>query len=165
MEDTDELLDATTALVPPLLTGLDVLSHAGRHMHPPNIPHLAAQIEPYRGPVKEGIAAFEAVQWPEHLQGFAAHVDKAASLIMRAFDEFLSAQNQSNPTMAAYRAMGYSTKATEAVYPLAAMLPPVSRFFLNPQQREDETARGRHIRVDENQRNRVGIIDAGHLQL
>jgi len=39
--------------------------------------------------------------------------------------------------MAAYRAMGQSTRATEALYPLTSMLPPVSRFFLLPTQRDD----------------------------
>ena len=29
------------------------------------------------------------------------------------------------------------TKAIEALYPVAAMLPPVSRFYLEPQSRDD----------------------------
>ena len=48
-----------------------------------------------------------------------------------------SAQNQSN-LLAAYRAMGFNTKAAEALYPMSLMLPPVSRFFLDPRQRDDQ---------------------------
>lgn len=161
MDATDELLDATTALIPPLLTGIDILGHAGRHMHPPNIPDLAQQIASYRAPVKEGLETFKAVDWPEHLQGFAAHSIKGAELVMRSFNDFLSAPNQSNPTMAAYRAMGYNTKATEAIYPLAAMLPPVSRFFLNAEQRDDIDLLERIAQADGNAAH-VGVMHAAN---
>jgi len=161
MNDTDVLLDATTALVPPLLTGIDVLGHAGRHMHPPNIPQLIGEIEPYRAPLAEGLEAFNAVQWPEHLQGFAATARKGAELLLQSFNEFLSSQNQSNPTMGAYRAMGYNTKATEAIYPMSAMLPPVSRFFLHPEQREDEALLARIAQADAN-RDNVGVMHAAN---
>lgn len=161
MEDIDPLLEATTALIPPLLTAIDVLQHAARHMHPPNIPQLVQELEPYRGPLKEGIATFEGVDWPEHLQGFVAHVSRSASLAMQSFDDFLSAQNQSNATMAAYRAMGYNTKATEAIYPVGMMLPPVSRFFLNPQQREDEGLLSKIAGADA-EREHVGVMHANN---
>ncbi|MEM7076996.1 MAG: dienelactone hydrolase family protein [Pseudomonadota bacterium] len=161
MADTDELLEATTALIPPLLTGIDVLAHAGRHMHPPNIPQLIGELTPYREPVKEGLDTFRAVEWPEHLQGFAAHANKAGDLIMQSFNEFLSAQNQSNPTMGAYRAMGYNTKATEAIYPVSMMLPPVSRFFLNPDQRDDDALLARIAAADAT-REHVGVMHAAN---
>ena len=158
-ENTDPLLDATTALIPPLLTAIDVMAHAGRHMHPPNIPNLAAQVEPYRGPLITGLAQFRDTQWPDHLSGFVAATEKSASLCVKSLDEFLSAPNQSNATMAAYRAMGYNTKATEAIYPVAHMLPPVSRFFLLPEQREDEALLSRIEQAD-GQREHVGVMHA-----
>ncbi len=159
MDNNDVLLEATTALIPPLLTGIDVLAHAGRHMHPPNIPQLIEELTPYRAPLKEGIQVFEATDWPEHLQGFADQVSKSAALAMQSFNDFLSASNQSNPTMAAYRAMGYNTKATEAIYPVANMLPPVSRYFLNPQQRQDQALLDRLTSAD-HQREHVGVMHA-----
>ncbi len=161
MNDTDPLLEATTALIPPLLTAIDVLGHAGRHMHPPNIPGLIEELTPFREPLKDGIEAFGEVEWPEHLGGFKIHAEKSASLAMQAFNEFLSAQNQSNPTMGAYRAMGYNTKATEAIYPIAAMLPPVNRFFLNPEQRDDEALINRIAQADAS-REHVGVMHASN---
>lgn len=161
MDDTDELLDATTALIPPLLTAIDVLSHAGRHLHPPNIPQLLQEVEPYRAPLQEGLGAFKAVDWPAHLQGFVSTSIKSAELAIQSFNEFLSAQNQSNPTMAAYRAMGYNTKATEAIYPVSNMLPPVSRFFLLPEQRDDEELLARVAAADPAQEN-VGVMHAAN---
>ena len=161
MDDTDAMLEATTSLIPPLLAAIDVLTHAGRHMHPPNIAALAQEIEPFRTPVKEGLASFSEVDWPDHLKGFVAHTTKSAELVMRSFDDFLSAQNQSNPTMAAYRAMGYNNKATEALYPVSSMLPPVSRFFLHPEQRDDETLLQRLAAADANREN-VGVMHAAN---
>ena len=161
MEDTDPLLEATTALIPPLLTAIDVLSHAGRHMHPPNIPGLIEELTPYREPLQAGMAVFDGVEWPQHLQGFAAHSSKSASLAMQSFNDFLSAQNQSNPTMAAYRAMGYNTKATEAIYPVSQMLPPVSRYFLNPEQRDDEALLAR-VAAGDGSREHVGVMHAAN---
>ena len=160
-ETTDTLLEATTALIPPLLTGIEILGHAGRHMHPPNIPGLIEEIEPYRAPLQEGLDAFNAVAWPEHLGGFVAHAREAAELAMRSFNEFLSAQNQSNPTMGAYRAMGFNTKATEAIYPVAQMLPPVSRFFLHPEQRDDDDLAQRIANADHT-REHVGVMHAAN---
>lgn len=161
MADTDALLEATTALIPPLLTGIDILGHAGRHMHPPNIPQLIEELTPHRAPVKDGLEAFNAVEWPEHLQGFAAHATKAGELVLQSFNEFLAAQNQSNPAMGAYRAMGYNTKATEAIYPVSLMLPPVSRFFLNPEQRDDEALMARITEADAG-RDHVGVLHANN---
>ena len=42
--DTDVLLDATTALIPPLLSAIEVLGYAGRHMHPTTLPDLLEQL-------------------------------------------------------------------------------------------------------------------------
>lgn len=160
-QDTDTLLEATTAAIPPLLTGIDVLQRAGRHLHPPDVHALVGEVEPYRAPLVSGIEQFNAVDWPEHLQGFATHVRQASDYLMQAFNEFLSAPNQSNPAMGGYRAMGYNTKATEAIYPVSLMLPPVSRFFLNPEQREDEALLKRLAEADAS-REHVGVMHAAN---
>jgi len=157
MDETDILLEATTALVPPLLAGIELMNNAGRHMHPPNIPALIEEIEPHRAPLMDGLEIFTAASWPEHLGGFSAQTRTSAELLLRSMNEFLGAQNQSNPTMAAYRAMGFNTKATEAIYPLSTMLPPVSRFFLIPEQRDNEALVARLAAADANKEN-VGVM-------
>ena len=161
MDDTDILLDATTALIPPLLTGIDLMSYVGRHMHPPNIPALCQEVEPHRAPLVDGLEAFKNAPWPEHLGGFAAQAISSGELLLRSFNEFLSAQNQSNATMAAYRAVGFNTKATESIYPLATVLPPVSRFFLHPEQREDEVLMARIAGADAG-REHVGVMHSAN---
>ena len=161
MEDDDPLLEATTALIPPLLTAIDVLTYAGRHMHPPNLPQLVEELTPYREPLKVGLEQFNSTDWPSHLGGFVAAASKAGSLALQSFNEFLSSPNQSNAAMAAYRAMGYNTKATEDVYPLAQMLPPVSRFFVNPQQRDDAALIEKLLQADYAKES-VGVMHANN---
>lgn len=36
-DENDALLEAITAAVPPILTGLETLNFVGRHFHPPNL--------------------------------------------------------------------------------------------------------------------------------
>ena len=45
MSDTDELLEATTALILPLLHALDALNQAGRLMHPPAVQEVVEVAE------------------------------------------------------------------------------------------------------------------------
>ena len=158
-DDQDQLLDGITALVPPLLTAIEMLQPAGRHFHPPHLPELASQLEAYYQPLQDGWAVFQAVEWPDNLKGMAQGTEKSASLAVRSLQEFLSAQNQSNPTMAAYRALGYATKATEALYPLAQIFPPVSRFFLDPPYRNDEALIQKVLHADAS-RPDVGVMHA-----
>ena len=51
---------------------------------------------------------------------------------LRAFDGLRSAPEQPDGIRAAYRALRLAPRAQEALYPLAANLPPVSQFFLDP---------------------------------
>lgn len=137
MAGTDDMLDATTALVPRLLTSLDALSYASRHMHPPNIGAVVAAIERYQQPVADGLQAFSTVSWPADLTDFTEHAKSSAVLALKAFDGFKQAAGEMDPAMSAYRAMGLATKAVEAAYPLSYMLPPVSRYFVEPSHREN----------------------------
>lgn len=137
MAETDDLLDATTALVPPLLTALDALRAAGRHMHPPVLAELVDAIRPQHGGLAEGFEVFQNTSWPEHLQTFVDCVSRSAKYGLRAFAQFEQALDAPQPAFVAYRAMGLTTKAIEALYPVAAMLPPVSRFYLEPQSRDN----------------------------
>ena len=137
MADNDDLLDATTALVPPLLGALDALRAAGRHMNPPSLPELVAAIRPQQQTLAQGLEVFQSIDWPEHLQSFVDAVTRSAVQGLRAFESFEQALAAPQPAFVAYRAMGLTTKAIEALYPVAAMLPPVSRFYLEPEQRDN----------------------------
>ena len=161
MPETDELLDATTALIPPLLTAVDALRAAGRHMHPPMLPELVEAIRPQHGGLVEGFELFKTVTWPEHLETFVDCVTRSVGYALRAFAQFEQALEAPQPAFVAYRAMGLTTKAIEALYPVAAMLPPVSRFYLEPQSRDDAELLERLAAVTAD-KDHVGLMHANN---
>ncbi len=137
-ESNDELLEATTALLPALLGAFDAMSFAGRHMHPPNLPPLAEAMAEHQGPLSAGQAQFAAVAWPEHLQDFSKQLLNAATMADKGLQGLRDSVVDENPTMAGYRALGYLNRGLEYLYPLASMLPPISRFFLPREHRDDD---------------------------
>ena len=133
----DGLIDAVD-----LLQGMDAVSFIGRHLHPPLLESLVEQMEPVAAKLKEARGPFDAVAWPEHLVAFAAQVNKAADETEAVFDGLRGAvgdmSSPGGPVFAAYRGMRHGPRAMEALYPVTAMLPPVSRFFLEERARDDE---------------------------
>ncbi len=160
-DETETLLNATTALVPPLLTALDALSHAGRHLHPPDLATVVASVMQFQEPLRIGLEAFDTVGWPDHLQRFREHLTRSAGEALKAFDGLAKCTTQSSPAMGAYRAMSYNTRAVDALYPVSFMLPPVSRFFLNEDYREDQPLLDK-LAAAEVAREEVGIIHAAN---
>ena len=161
MADNDQLLDATTALVPPLLSAMEALRAAGRHMNPTSLPELVAAIRPQQQGLAQGLDIFQSIDWPEHLQSFVAAVTRSAVQGLRAFESFEEALEAPQPVFVAYRAMGLTTKAIEALYPVAAMLPPVSRFYLEPDYRDNPELLERLAAVDAGAEN-VGLMHANN---
>jgi phospholipase/carboxylesterase len=160
-DDNEALLDATTALVPPLLTALEALAFAGRHLHPPHLPRIAAVLESYAPPLRDGAGRFGAIAWPSDLQFFQAQLTTAAGAALRALDGVREAATDPNGVMRAYRSMRQTTLAVESLYPLTFMLPPVSRFFLEPARRDDDALVQRIAAADAT-RDDVGILNANN---
>jgi len=160
-EDNDELLEATLAVVPALLAALEALGYAGRHLHPPHIGQVVAQVARFREPLATGLAVFDKAAWPEHLATFRAHVAASAGEALQAFDALANCVDQSNPVLGAYRALAFNTRAVEKLYPVSFMLPPVSRFFVSEAQREDAALFDRLGTADPS-RDDVGIMHASN---
>jgi phospholipase/carboxylesterase len=146
-DQTDALLDATTGLIPPLLAALDALNQAGRHLNPPDVPALGDHLAPLHKPLAAGLDHFRKASWPDHLDVFRAHSEQAAGHALEALEGFAGAAERSNPILAGYRAMGACTRAMEALYPVASMLPPVNRFYLSERQRGDEALQERLLQA------------------
>ena len=85
-DDNDALLDAATALVPPLLNALEALAFAGRHLHPPHLARIAAALEPFAGPVRDGRIRFDATKWPDDLEFFRSQLVVSSDAALRALD-------------------------------------------------------------------------------
>lgn len=133
----DPLIRALTAYLPPLIAALDALGYVARKLHPPNLEALLAEVAGVEAGVRDGRAAFAEAPWPDRLHPVRDRILKAGDHVVAAYGELAAARDQANPVMGAYRALRHSSRASEALYPVAAVLPPVSRFFLEPDQRDD----------------------------
>lgn len=139
---SEDLIDAVDALLPALLQAMEAVSFIGRHLHPPLIGNLVEQMGPVAARLAETRVAFDAAEWPDHLTAFAAHVREAADETEKTFEGLRAAGNDLSAAGGAifstYRAMRHGPRAMEALYPVSAMLPPVSRFFLEEGARDDD---------------------------
>lgn len=137
-DTTDQLSDAITALVPSLLHALEGLLFVGRHLHPPRLEEVVKHVGTLDTGVVETLAIFEAADWPEDFHPFRDRLVTSATSVIRAYEELRAAlDDPANAIMSAYKALRHSSRALEALYPVAAVLPPVSRFFLEDAQRDD----------------------------
>ena len=142
MADSDSdsqanVLEATTTLLAPLLNALDSLQFAGRHLHPPVLDTLVTHIEPLLEPLTSAQGSFRKIAWPEHLTEFSARLNNSTDAATKSIEGLVASSSSDNPVMAAYRSMRHATQARAELYPLAAVLPPLSRFFVSPEAREN----------------------------
>lgn len=133
-EETDAITEAITALVPALLHALEGLAFISRHLHPPQMDTVIGHVGRLDGGVKDGLTVFQSVEWPDDLSAFKDRLESAATSTMRAYEEIHSAAGD---IMNSYKALRHNARALEALYPIASVLPPVSRFFLEEAQRDD----------------------------
>ena len=159
--DNEPLVDAIAGLLPPLLNALEGFAHVGRHLHPPNLAALAHSVAELEAPVSEGLKAFHAAEWPAHLQAFQAQVTLAAEHVGTAFGKLAAAATNPNAAMQGFRALRDVTRATEALYPVALTLPPVSRFFTEVGRRDDPALAAKLAAADA-AREDVGVMHAAN---
>jgi len=161
-DQNDALIDAITEVMPHLLTSMEALHYIGRHLHPTKLNQLMDQVGNADAEMREGLRVFQAAEWPDHLTRFKETVELACASVEKAFDGLRSAPSDpQNAVLRAYRALRYSTQAMEALYPVAAMLPPVSRFYLEPDRRDDEEL-VQKLEQSEPTRENVGVLHANN---
>ena len=160
LRDGEPLLDALTAFLPALLTSLEALGHVARYLHPPHLEALIAEVDGVADTLISARPAIDAVSWPPDLRPVHDRLLASADHAIRAFQDLAAARASANPVLAAYRALRHLSRALDALYPVSALLPPVGRFFLSADMRDDTAridalARGRF-------RGETGIIEAGN---
>lgn len=148
----DAAIDEIVGLLPSLLRSIDTLGFITRYLHPPDFQAVMEAAEHPDAELRDTWARMGA--WPERLNGVRAALGNAAEAALAGFDGLRKAGEDPNPVLAAYRALRYAPRAQEALYPLAAMLTPISQFFLDPAVREDEAVLARLAETD-------GTVDVG----
>ncbi len=107
-----------------LLDTLDALGFIARHLHPPRLKGLVATLGDRDAALREALA--DAI-WPDELRD---HVERAAEATLRACDGLRAAVGSTSELRQALRALRQVSRALEALYPLASVMPTVSRWFL-----------------------------------
>lgn len=130
-------LEDLVGLVPPLLQALDRLAFVSRHFDPGQFGELMAAVGEPDAALRELRPRLDA--WPEPLAHIRGALADATDEALAAFTALRAAPEEPDGLTAVFRALRHLPRAEEALYPLARGLPPVSRFFLDPEAREDAT--------------------------
>jgi phospholipase/carboxylesterase len=132
---SDAVVDDIAAVLPPLLQSLEALGFIVRHLNPPD---LEAVMDAAGLPDQ----ALQAVRprlanWPENFADIQAALAAASDAALAAFHGLRVVQQGDGELLDVFRAVRHLPRAQEALYPLAARLPPVSEFFIDPALRGD----------------------------
>lgn len=131
---TTSPLQQVEALLAPLLRTLEALGHIARHLHPVGYTHQLAVAGALDAELRE---ASKAVPWPDPYSALRPPIDEAVTHALATFDGLREAAAPPEDLTRAFRALRHAPRALEALYPLAGILPPVSRFFLDSAHRAD----------------------------
>ena len=154
-------IEAVGALLSPLLGTLERVIWVQRHLHPPLAERLADTLAPATEAVAAPLGALQTAAWPDDLVFLRQRLVEVGRQTLEMVEAFVTAARGSGDPLALYRALRRLSRVQEALYPLAPVLDPVSRWFLEPGRRDDEALlerlRAGAMREDE---PRVGVLHA-----
>jgi len=135
------VVDDIVAVLPPLLQALQALSYIVRRLDPPEFANVMDEV----GVPDETLQAARVhlTDWPEGFAEVRAALDTASEAALAAFAGLRAVRSGEGDLMTAFRALRYLPRAMEALYPLAATLPPVSDYFLDPSLQDDVSLKAR----------------------
>src|SRR5579872_2250849 len=125
----------SASVIVQLLDTLDALECVSRHLHPPRLVEVVATLGNRDVALR---AALANAVWPQHLAQVRDQILLAVEPTLRACDGLRSAAESPDGLRPAYRAVRQVARAHEALYAMAATLPSVSSFFLEPVRRQDQ---------------------------
>ena len=132
---SEAVVDDIVAVLPPLLQSLEALGFVARHLNPPDF----GRVMEAAGTPDEALRAVRPrlSQWPAEFSEIRTALETASDAALAAFAGLREVENGNGDLVSVFRALRYSPRAQEALYPLVAKLPPVSEFFVDPSLRED----------------------------
>jgi phospholipase/carboxylesterase len=137
----DVITERLAALLPSLLRSLEMLGFIARHFHPPD---FGAVMDAAGTPDEDLRTARGLLEgWPNELAVMCNQLTTATDAALAAFEGLRGAPDQADGVRAAFRALRYIPRAREALYPLAAAVPAINRYFLDPVLRDDADALAR----------------------
>src|ERR1700694_1515778 len=150
---SEAVVDDIEAVLPALLQSLEALGFIARHLNPPEFDSVMEAA----GMPDQALQAVRPrlTNWPEQFADLRAALETASDAAHAAFEGLREVQRGNGDLVAVFRALRHAPRAQEALYPLAAKLPPVSDFFVDPALREDA---GLLARLGEPARENTGIM-------
>ena len=139
MEERD--LDDLFGLLQPLLQALDALTIVSRHLNPVYLDAVLHHVGEPEAPLAAVRPAMDA--WSDALAEMKPWLERSSDAVLAAYDGLRAATQEAEPLGGAYRAMRLLPRAEEALYPLAAVVPMVSLYFLDPERRGDAALQDR----------------------
>src|ERR1017187_3221551 len=132
---SEAVVDDIVAVLPPLLQSLEALAFIARHLNPPQFDSVMEAA----GQPDQDLRAVHArlAQWPQEFAHLRAPLEAASMAALAAFEGLRAVQHGNGDLVGVFRALRHAPRAQEALYPLAAKLPPVSAFFVDPALRDD----------------------------
>lgn len=149
--------EVLAAVIPPLLSALEALGLVARYLNPTQLGGLLAAVGEPEAPLRAAIAGMS--QWPSELSFLRGALTSACGHTLDAFEGLRAAEAAGGDLGQAFRALRGLPRAQAALYPLAAGLPPVSRYFLEPAVRGDGERLARL--ADAPERDDTGVIHVG----
>lgn len=132
------VIEATVALLAPLLGTLERLVWVQRYLHPPLAERLADELAPVTDGLAPRLAEMEALAWPEDLSFVRERLLGAARETLAVVSAFVETVRGGGEIIDLYRALRRVAGLQEMLYPLAPMFEAVSRWFLDPARRDDD---------------------------
>jgi phospholipase/carboxylesterase len=132
---SEAVVDDIVAVLPPLLQSLEALGFIARHLNPPDF----GRVMQTAGAPDSALQSVRSrlTDWPAEFADVRTALETASNAALAAFKGLRAVQDGNGDLIAVFRALRHAPRAQEALYPLAATLPPVSQFFVEPSLRED----------------------------
>jgi phospholipase/carboxylesterase len=138
---SEAVVDDIVAVLPPLLQSLEAIGFVARHLNPPDFGRVMEAVGAPDQALQHVRARLE--NWPEQFEQLGAALRAASDATLAAFAGLRAVEQGQGDLVAVFRALRHAPRAHEALYPLAAKLPPVSDFFLDSSLRDDAVLNAR----------------------
>ncbi|WP_322514885.1 phospholipase [Rhodopseudomonas palustris] len=138
---SDAVVDDIVALLPPLLRSIEALGFVARYLHPPEFGEVMRLAGEPDADLRAELPRLAA--WPDAFAHLREPLKLAGEHVLAAFDGLRAVDGGQGDLVSVFRALRHLPQALEALYPLAATLPPVSGLYLDPALREDDAVLAR----------------------
>ena len=138
MPASPEVIVAIGELLQPLLETMERVSWVQRHLSSPREPSRRRALAPGADEIAGPLKAAEVLDWPDDLRFMRDRLVDVSRQTVELVTSFVAAAKSPNNPIDLYRALRRFARVQETLYPLAPALEPVSRWFLEPERRDDD---------------------------